>query len=127
MAIGEPDNSYEAKTNTALIDGIRKFAMDVRELGIDLIDSINPFQEAYAILAKAMTEESLKEIASVIAAKRTALTPEEAKKLAVRAVRFKRERGRMPSLTAADPWEKKLAEGASAFVRFKDEGRYGQS
>lgn len=127
MAIGEPDNSYEAKANTALIDGIRKFAMDVRELGIDLIDSINPFQEAYAILAKAMTEESLKEVASVIAAKRTALTPEEAKELAVRAVRFKRERGRMPSLTAADPWEKKLAEGAGAFVRFKDEGRYGQS
>ena len=28
--------------------------MDVRELDIDLIDRINPFDEAYAILAKAM-------------------------------------------------------------------------
>jgi hypothetical protein len=35
-----------------LIDGVRKFAMDVRELDIDLIDRINPFGEAYAILAK---------------------------------------------------------------------------
>ncbi|HEV2294533.1 MAG TPA: hypothetical protein VGR35_11810 [Tepidisphaeraceae bacterium] len=32
----------EAK-NTALIDGIRRFAMSVRELNIDLIDAINPF------------------------------------------------------------------------------------
>jgi superfamily II DNA or RNA helicase len=111
--------------NTALIDGVRKFAMDVRELSIDLIDSINPFSEAYAILSKAMTEESLKQVASVIAAKRTALTPEEAKELAVRAVKFKKERGRVPSLTSPDPWERKMAEGASAFVRFKDEGRYG--
>jgi hypothetical protein len=28
--------------------------MDVRDLDIDLIDRINPFGEAYAILAKAM-------------------------------------------------------------------------
>jgi superfamily II DNA or RNA helicase len=120
-------NPYEAGANTALIDGVRKFAMDVRELSIDLIDSINPFNEAYAILAKAMNEESLKQVASVIAAKRTALTPEEAKELAVRAVKFKKERGRIPSLTSPDPWEKKMAEGASAFVRFKDEGRYERS
>ena len=37
--------------NTALIDGVRKFAMDVRDLDIDLIDRINPFGEAYAIQA----------------------------------------------------------------------------
>ena len=64
--------------NTALIDGVRKFAMDVRELDIDLIDRINPFGEAYAILAKTMSEDSLKQVAAAIAAKRTSLTPEEA-------------------------------------------------
>jgi hypothetical protein len=89
--------------NTALIDGVRKFAMDVRELEIDLIDRINPFGEAYAILAKAMGEETLKQVEKAIAAKRTNLTPEEARGLAVRAARFKRERGRLPSLTAQDP------------------------
>ena len=30
----------EESANTALIDGVRKFAMDVRELDIDLIDRI---------------------------------------------------------------------------------------
>ena len=69
----------EPSANTALIDGVRKFAMDVRELDIDLIDRINPFGEAYAILAKTMSEESLKQVAAAIAAKRTSLTPEEAK------------------------------------------------
>jgi hypothetical protein len=114
----------EESANTAFVDGVRKFAMDVRDLDIDLIDRVNPFGEAYSILAKTMSEESLKQVAAAIAAKRTSLTPEEAKELAVRAVRFKKERGRLPSISSADAWEKRMAEGAAAFVRFKDEGRY---
>ena len=114
----------EDRPNTAFVDGVRKYAMDMRELDIDLIDRINPFGEAYAIIAKTMNEESLKQVAAAMAAKRTTLTPEDAKELAVRAVRFKKERGRLPSLHAPDAWEQKMAEGAAAFVRFKDEGRY---
>jgi hypothetical protein len=114
----------EPVANTALMEGVRKFAMDVRELDIDLIDRINPFGEAYAILAKTMSEDSLKQVAAAIAAKRTSLSPDEAKDLAVRAVRFKKERGRLPSVSSTDAWEKRMAEGAAAFVRFKDEGRY---
>jgi superfamily II DNA or RNA helicase len=122
----EPGNAgnSEPSSNTALIDGVRRFAMDMRELDIDLIDRINPFGEAYAILAKSMSEESLKQVAAAIAAKRTSLNPEEAKELAVRAVKFKKERGRLPSLDSQDAWEKRMAEGAAAFVRYKDEGRY---
>ena len=124
IEIVEVVDDTTAGDNTALIDGVRKFAMDVRELDIDLIDRINPFGEAYAILAKTMSEDSLKQVAAAISAKRTSLTPEEAKELAVRAVRFKKERGRLPSISSADAWEKRMAEGAAAFVRFKDEGRY---
>ena len=72
------------------------------------------------MLAKTMSEESLKQVAAAIAAKRTSLTPEEAKDLAVRAFRFKKERGRLPSISSPDAWEKRMAEGAAAFVRFKD-------
>ena len=110
--------------NTALIDGVRKFALSVTDLDIDLIDRINPFGEAYAVLSKAMNEDSLKQVANVIAGKKTKLSPEEAKELAGRAVKFKKERGRLPSIDAPDPWEKRMAEGAAAFVRYKDEGRY---
>jgi hypothetical protein len=124
--LGNADNN-EPSLNTALIDGVRKFAMDVRELDIDLIDRINPFSEAYAILAKAMSEDSLKQVAAVISGKRATISPEEAKELAMRAVKFKKDRGRLPSITSADAWEKRLAEGAAAFVRYKDEGRYNGS
>ncbi|HEY9579663.1 MAG TPA: DEAD/DEAH box helicase [Rhizorhapis sp.] len=124
IALGDDGSSDGPGVNTALIDGVRKFAMDVRELDIDLIDRINPFQEAYAILAKTMSEDSLKQVAAAISARRTSLTPEEAKQLAVRAVQFKKERGRLPSISSTDAWEKRMAEGAAAFVRFKDEGRY---
>ena len=116
--------SNEPRPNTALIAGVRKFAMDVRELDIDLIDRINPFSEAYALLAKTMSEESLRQVAAVISGKRTNLTPEEAKELALRAVKFKKERGRLPSVSSQDAWEQRMAEGAAAFVRYKDEGRY---
>lgn len=114
----------EPRANTALIDGVRKFAMDVRELDIDLIDQINPFSEAYAILAKTMSEDRLKQVAAAISAKRTSLSPNEAKELAIRAAKFIKERQRPPSVTAADAWEKRMAEGAAAFMRFKKEGRY---
>lgn len=125
-ALGGEGADQEESGNTALIDGVRRFAMDVRELDIDLIDRINPFGQAYAILAKTMSEDSLKQVATAISAKRTSLTPQEAKELAVRAVRFKRERGRVPSIASQDPWERRMAEGAAAFMRFDKEGRYGK-
>jgi hypothetical protein len=70
-----------------------------------------------------MSEDSLKQVAAAIAAKRTSLTPDEAKDLAVRAVKFKKERGPLPSISSQDAWERRMAEGAAAFVRFKDGGR----
>ncbi|MFB1011595.1 MAG: DEAD/DEAH box helicase, partial [Thiopseudomonas sp.] len=111
--------SSEPGLNTALITGVRKFAMDVRELDIDLIDRINPFSEAYAILAKTMSEERLKQIAEEISRKHISLTPDEARELARRAVAFKQDRGRLPELTANDPWERKMAEGVAFLARMK--------
>ena len=119
IALGNDDE--EKSANTALIDGVRKFAMDVRELDIDLIDRINPFSEAYAILAKTMSEESLKQVAAVISAKKVQLSPEEARDLAKRALKFKQERGRLPSITSPDAWEKRMAEGVAYLARMKAE------
>jgi superfamily II DNA or RNA helicase len=122
VATGEVEG--ERSANTALIDGVRKF-MNVRDLDIDLIDQINPFGEAYSILAKTMSEESLKQIAAVIAAKKVKLTPEEARDLARRAVKFKQERGRLPSITSQDAWERRMAEGVAFLARMKAEAANG--
>lgn len=125
VALGGAEGDSEKSANTAFIEGVRKFAMDVRELDIDLIDRINPFGEAYAILSKAMTEESLKQVAAVIGAKRATLTVEEARELAKRALKFKQERGRLPSITSSDAWEKRMAEGVAFLARMKAEAARG--
>ena len=106
------------KANTALIDGIRRIAMDVRDLDIDLIDRINPFDAAYAVLSKAMDEKTLKQVQETIAAKRVSLSYEDARELALRALKFKHERGRLPEITSQDAWEKKMAEGVAALARY---------
>lgn len=113
----------EPSPNTALIDGVRQFALSVTELDMDLIDRINPFGEAYAILSKTMSEERLRQVAEIIAAKRVSLSVEEARDLAKRALLFKREKGRAPSLTAIDPWEKRMAEGVAFLQRKAQEER----
>jgi len=125
IVLGGAGADAQPSANTALIDGVRKFAMDVRELDIDLIDRINPFGEAYAILAKTMSEESLKQVAAAISAKRATLTVEEARELAKRALKFKQERGRLPSITSSDPWEKRMAEGVAYLARMKAEAARG--
>jgi superfamily II DNA or RNA helicase len=118
---GTTAEEKDASPNTAFVDGVRKFAMDVRDLDIDLIDSINPFSEAYAILSKTMSEERLKEVSAIIAAKRVSLSHEEARELARRAVKFRQDHGRLPSITAADPWEKRMAEGVAYLAKKKAE------
>ena len=113
------------KANTALIDGIRKLSMDVKELDVDWIDSINPFSEAYAILSKAMNEQSLKAMASVISGKKTGMSLDDARDLARRALKFKQERGRLPDIKSADPWEQRMAEGIAYLARVKSEEKNG--
>ncbi len=113
----------EPTLNLSLIQGVRKFCMDVTELDIDLIDRINPFEEAYSILSKSMSEERLKQVAEVIAARKVSMSLEDARELVRRAARFKEEKGRLPSLTAADPWEKRMAEGIAYLQRMVREGK----
>jgi Pseudomurein-binding repeat len=70
-----------------------------------------------------MSEERLRKVAEVIAAKRVNLTLEDARELAKRALRFKQEKGRLPSITAIDPWEKRMAEGLAFLQRKVKEDR----
>ena len=110
-------DSDQPTANTAFIEGVRQFVTDVRDLDIDLIDRINPFQSAYAILSKAMDQGTLRDVAAVIGSKKIQLTYEEARELAKRAVSFKQQHNRLPSLTAADPWECRMAEGVAFLQR----------
>ena len=119
------DDELGGRGNTALIDGVRKFTMDVRDLDVDWIDSINPFSEAYSILSKAMTEQSLKATAEVISGRKPNISADEARELAKRGLKFKQERGRLPDIKSADPWEQRMAQGIAFLTRMKAEAANG--
>jgi hypothetical protein len=74
---------------------------------------------AYAVLAKAMDENTLRQVQASIAAKRVSITYEESRELAQRALKFKQERGRLPDINAQDAWEKRMAEGVAALARYR--------
>ena len=125
LAQADTNGSDTEQGSTALLDGVRKF-INVRDLDIDLIDRINPFDAAYAVLAKAMDEKSLRQVQANIAAKKVSIAEDEARELARRALQFKNERGRLPDINSADAWEKRMAEGVAAFARYRAQAKAAQ-
>ena len=125
LSMADANGGDVAQGSTALIDGVRKF-VNVRDLDIDLIDRINPFDAAYAVLAKAMDEKSLRQVQAAIAVKKVSIPEEEARDLSKRALQFKNERGRLPDINSADAWEKRMAEGVAAFARYRAQARAAQ-
>ncbi|PYE86937.1 DEAD/DEAH box helicase [Phyllobacterium leguminum] len=119
------EESGQLTGGSALIDGVRKFVTDVRNLDIDMIDKINPFEAAYSILAKSMNEQTLKQVSTVIASKKIRMPYDEAREYALRARLFIKERGRVPDIAAADPFEKLLAEGVLAFRQHVEQRNNG--
>ena len=98
-----------------LIKLARKF-VNLDELSIDLIDSINPFEHAYEILAKTLDERVLRTIHSTVVAGRLPMNDEEAAMLWPSIKAFVKSRQREPNLNAQDPREQRLAH-ALAIIR----------
>jgi superfamily II DNA or RNA helicase len=119
-------DSETQQGSTALLDGVRKF-VNVRELDIDLIDRLNPFDAAYAVLSKSMDEKLLRSVQAAIEAKKVSLSEEEARELAKRALQFKFERGRLPDINSADAWEKRMAEGVAALARYRAQAKAAEA
>lgn len=113
VGLGESTGAASQAGNTALIDGVRRF-VNIADLDIDLIDRINPFDAAYSVLSKTMDENLLRQVQETISGKKLSIPEDEARELALRALKFRQERGRNPELTAQDPWERRMAEGVQA-------------
>ena len=64
-----------------------------------------------------MTPERLRAVEAEITAKRIRMSLEDAHDYARRALVFKSERGRLPSLTSSDVYERKMAEGIEVLKR----------
>ena len=84
--------------------------INIEDLNIDLIQSINPFQKAFEILSKDVTVNVLKLIKETIEATKISMSQEEAVELWPKLKAFKVQFGREPSLESNNLIEKRLAE-----------------
>jgi len=102
---GEPDAAQTGATR--FIEMVRRF-VNVADLSVDLIDSINPFQQAYEVLSKRMDAPTLARIHGAIASQRISMTEEEALALWPRIQRFRTDEGRPPNAASTHELEKRL-------------------
>lgn len=84
--------------------------INVNELNMDLIYSINPFQNAFEVLSKELSPRVFKAVQQCIQALRIRMTDDEALLLWPKINDFYKLRGKIPSLDALDPMERRMAE-----------------
>lgn len=84
--------------------------INIDELHIDLIDTINPFQKAFEILSKSLTTKVFKIIQETIESGRVQMSDEEAILLWPKIKDFVKARGREPNLNSIDPLERRMAD-----------------
>jgi len=95
--------------------------VNIDEINIDLIDSVNPFQKAFEILSKSVTAQVLRVIQEAIAATRIDVTEEEAELLWPKINLFYELHGRKPDINSRNEQEKRMAEVLSYLQRKKRE------
>lgn len=83
--------------------------INVDELDINLIDSINPFQRAYEILSTSIDSKTLRLIQQTIDANKVDFTEAELVVLYPQIKQFYAENGRLPEKDAKDEFEVRLA------------------
>ncbi|MBU1667210.1 ATP-dependent helicase [bacterium] len=99
--------------------------VNIDELHIDLIDTINPFQKAFEILSKSVTTGVLKLIQESIASTRMSMSEEEAVILYPKIITFKQKTGRLPHIQTEDALEKRMAEAVVFLKNLKRERMNG--
>ena len=88
-----------------------------QDFDIVLADIFLPGEDGFKLLARIRAQSSEMPIILISGMVNSAM--------AKRALQFKQERGRLPSLISPDPWEKKMAEGIAFLTRMKAEKASG--
>lgn len=95
--------------------------VNIDELSINLIDSVNPFQRAFEVMSKSVTPSVLRIIQDQIAATRIEFTEEEALALFPKVQTWVKVNGRRPDVRAEDPNEKRLATALLFLQKLKQQ------
>lgn len=105
--------------NRKIIEFANKL-INVNDLDMDLIYSINPFLNAYEIMSKQLNMKVFKAIQSCIQAMKVSMTDDEAIDLWPQINDFYKANQRKPNLDSLDPYEKRLAEALIYVNRVKN-------
>lgn len=84
--------------------------INIEDLHINLIDSINPFQKAFEVLSKELNSPVLKLIQESIDAKRISFDEDELVYIWPKVEEFYQSTGRRPDAKSSDPIEKRMGE-----------------
>ena len=94
--------------------------VDIDDIHIDLIDRVNPFQEAFEVLSKSVSAKVLKIIQETIEATRIQMDFEEAAILWPKIQEFVKTHNRQPDINSIIETEKRMAE---CIIYLKEERR----
>lgn len=112
------------KNGEVRVVGDKRFIMmaekfvNIDEIDINLIDSVNPFQRAFEVMSKSVTTSVLRIISDTISATRIEISEEEALLLWPKIQAWHKVNGRKPDVRSDDPTERRYAE-ALLFLRRK--------
>lgn len=95
--------------------------VNIDDISINLIDSVNPFQRAFEVMSKSVTPSVLRIIEGAIAATRVEISEEEAVALWPKIQQWAKVNGRRPDRGADDPTEKHYAEVLLFLQRLKQQ------
>lgn len=95
--------------------------VNIDDININLIDSVNPFQRAFEVMSKSVTPSVLRIISDAITATRIEFTDEEAFALFPKIQQWAKVNGRKPDARSEDPAEKRYAEALLYLQRRKQQ------
>jgi len=95
--------------------------VNVNELNMDLIYSVNPFQNAFEVMSKQLSSKVFKAVQQCIQALRIQMTDDEAILLWPKIQDFYRAKGKQPSADSIDPLERRMAEALIYMRQIKNE------
>lgn len=84
--------------------------VNIDDIDINLIDSVNPFQRAFEVMSKSVTTSVLRIISDAITATRIEISEDEALLLWPKVQAWVKVNGRKPDARSDDPTEKRYAE-----------------
>ena len=112
--------------NREIIKMSDKF-INIDELNIDLIDSINPFQRAYEMISRDINAPTLQFIQDYMSSKKYEFTDQQLVNAYQRAKQFRIENGRNPERNSKDEGERYLAFALLRLAEMKREREAGKN